>query len=239
MEGSGTVIIETRQAHPEEISRLGLSEDVDFARITVTDHGCGMDAHTMEMMFEPMFTLKKAGGTGLGLAVVQQIVNKHGGTISVDSEPEGGTAFHLFFPLCDPPPESAERPGLSGRRNVRRLLLVEDDPNVGAGLAAVLEMEGIEVRIVTHGLAAPAEVESFRPDAVVIDRGLPDIDGIEVSRMLAARWPNLPMVFSTGHGGRDDLEELLQKPNVGYLLKPYDVDTLLDLLDRVSATPER
>jgi len=127
-------------------------------------------------------------------------------------------------------PAALKNPVLS---HPSRLLLVEDDPNVAAGLMAVLEIEGIEMSLVTLGRNAVGEIERFAPDAVILDVGLPDIDGLTVFVEITARWPDLPVVFSTGHGDEDLLEDALKRPHVGYLLKPYGVEDLLKVLARV------
>jgi two-component system, cell cycle sensor histidine kinase and response regulator CckA len=169
----------------------------------------------------------------LGLAVVQQVVTRHGGTIEVESVPERGTTFHLYFRRCDPPAQPAESSEHAGVRRVRTIVLVEDDPNVSAGLQAVLDLEDIATHAVTLGADAEEAVARNHPDAVVLDRGLPDMDGLEVARRLLARWPDLPIVFSTGHGDREDLEGMAHGSRVAYLLKPYSVSALLDTLDRM------
>jgi two-component system cell cycle sensor histidine kinase/response regulator CckA len=214
--------------------------ETGYVHIRVRDHGVGMNDMTLARMFEPLFTTKRSGGTGLGLAVVQQIVSRHAGQILAESAPGKGTTFHLYIPRCAAPsPEVTTPPSEQVRHGLKRVLLIEDDESVSAGLEAILGMEGIAVRIVPRGSEAVAAVEEFRPDAVVLDRGLPDMDGTEVCRTLIARWPDLPIVFSTGHGSRSDLRDLLNNPRIGYLLKPYDVNTLLQVLERLlhSRTP--
>jgi len=206
----------------------------DYVRISVRDYGSGIDASLRERIFEPLFTTKKARGTGLGLAVVQQIVARHNGRMAVESEVGKGTVFHMYFARCEPPPGAPQPAATQNESRIRRVLIIEDDENVSAGLLSVLELEGIEARIVALGSQAEAEVERFAPEAVVLDRGLPDMDGIEVYRRLSSRWPGLPIVFSTGHGSRADLDETLDRGNVGYLLKPYDIDTLLEMLHQVT-----
>jgi DNA-binding response OmpR family regulator len=92
---------------------------------------------------------------------------------------------------------------------------------------ALLQMDGIEVELVERGLDTVARIEAFTPDAVVLDVGLPDISGIDVYEQIARRWPSMPVLFSTGHGDEKLLTHLFSRPNVGYLVKPYDSNTLL------------
>ncbi len=106
-----------------------------------------------------------------------------------------------------------------------RVLLVEDDKLVGAGLQAILGDEGVTTELVVTGGAAVAAVERFQPSVVILDVGLPDIDGHEVFRRLRERWPMLPVIFSTGHAHAS--EGIQRDPNVRLLQKPYELAALL------------
>jgi len=116
----------------------------------------------------------------------------------------------------------------------RRLLLVEDDDLVAAGLTTLLELEGFTVHTIGRGLAVVDAIKSFQPDAVILDLTLPDISGIEVFHRLRKRWPDLPVVFSTGDGGHEVTAELKRK-GVELLRKPYEIAELLSALQRITA----
>jgi PAS domain S-box-containing protein len=206
-----------------------------FAHIEVRDSGSGIEPGALKHIFEPLFTTKRTGGTGLGLAIVHRIVERHQGYIFVETEVDRGTAFHLFFPLASEAPELEPIVRRDGERPHGRLLLVEDDVLVATGMAALLQDEGIPADVVARGSDALAKIEETQPDAVVLDLHLPDISGEQVYRDIAARWPRLPVIFSTGHGNEDELTEHLEHQNVTYLLKPYDLDTLLGAVRRVMA----
>ena len=230
MNSEGTISIEAAMPGPEETRHLPPG---DWVKIAVSDEGSGIAPSILERIFEPLYTTKQAGGTGLGLAVVQQVVSKHGGFVEVDSTVGTGTTFRLYFPRCDPPEDDQAVPAEAVSRAASRLLLVEDDQAVAAGLQMVLEMEGITTQVIGRGGDAEDAVERFNPDAVVLDRGLPDMDGLEVARRLLQRWPRLPLIFSTGHGDREDIEEMGRGRKIAYLLKPYSVETLLETLDEL------
>lgn len=200
-----------------------------FVHFAVTDTGSGMSPETIRMAFEPLFTTKHIGGTGLGLAVADQVVKAHDGEMWAESVLGLGSTFHVLIPAAPPGaalPSTVAAPRPLGNA-LKRVLLVEDDPAVAAGLVALLQMDGIEVELVMRGLDATARIAEFTPDAVVLDVGLPDISGIAVYDQIAERWPSMPVLFSTGHGDEKLLTHLLSHPNVGYLQKPYDSDTLL------------
>ncbi|HSY51652.1 MAG TPA: response regulator [Thermoanaerobaculia bacterium] len=133
--------------------------------------------------------------------------------------------------------QPSERPvdAIPADESLKRVLLVEDDELVAAGLAALLEMEGMAVLVIGRGLPVVKAVESFQPEAVILDLTLPDIGGIEVFRRLRGRWPQLPIVFSTGHASSTKLSAELSGDRVELLRKPYEIDELLAALQRITA----
>lgn len=184
-----------------------------------------MDRQTLDRVFEPLFTTKKSG-TGLGLAFVHQVVAAHEGKVMVDSIPGKGTAFHLLLPLTTREAGllvSAEplKPTIP-----RRVLLVEDEVMIAEGVSSLLQLEGIDVDVVHEGRRVVEAVERQRPDVVVLDVGLPDLDGVKVFEQLDERWPDLPVIFATGHGDNTVLEATLGKP-VRVLHKPYEIEKLI------------
>jgi CheY-like chemotaxis protein len=203
-------------------------------RLTVSDNGIGMSDETIHHIFEPLYTTK-ATGTGLGLAVTHQIVKRHAGEIFVESREGKGTSFHLFLPRTEAEEAAEGSSVLPFRKPARhtRVLLVEDDAAVSEGLLAALEEEGLEVSAVDRGALAVDAVRRVSPDAVVLDVGLPDMSGADVYLQIAEEWPDLPVIFSTGHGDMGRLERFLERPNVDYLMKPYGTDVLLERLSRL------
>ena len=122
----------------------------------------------------------------------------------------------------------------NAERRFRRLLLVEDDEMVAAGVTSLLEMEGFAVHTIGEGLAVVEAIRSFKPDAVILDVTLPDISGVEVFRKLRRRWPDLPVVFSTGHGAGTGPAAELKGHAVEMLRKPYRIADLLSALQRIA-----
>jgi len=212
-----------------------LNEAVHF---TISDNGIGMPEETLRYIFEPLFTTRRFGGTGLGLAVAAQVVQQHKGHIYAESTEGKGSTFHILIPAAQAPktiaaPEVATVPSKQEpAREGTRVTLVEDDESVGAGLSSILDLEGIAVDWVRLGLDAVGRIAANRPDAVILDLGLPDIDGLEVYREIAKRWPGLPVLFSTGHGDETMLQPVLSA-HVAYIQKPYEMQALIDALDKV------
>jgi PAS domain S-box-containing protein len=202
-------------------------------RLIVSDTGCGIAEQTLPFIFEPLFTTKYSG-TGLGLAVVQQLVLRNGGTITVESSIDSGTRFQIDLPedsaaAVKPADEARGSPPGFG---VHRVLIVEDDPFVADGLSSMLELEGVRVLAVNLGCEAVAAVAAFQPDVVLIDIKLPDISGSEVYSRISAKWPQLAVIFSTGHADESLLPQS-SSGRVGFLRKPYDGDALVATLREV------
>lgn len=203
-----------------------------FVHISVRDDGAGIPDELQHRIFEPLFTTKKAqGGTGLGLTVAQQIATSHDGALFVESRLGEGTTLHLFLPAAPPAETSTvEVASADLPENLQRILLVEDDDLVAHGLTASLGSMMLETRRVATGAAAVDAVETFRPDAVVLDYGLPDLPGTTVYKLLRSRWPKLPIVFATGHADAAVVRSEIGSEAVEICFKPFDVARLLEAI---------
>jgi two-component system cell cycle sensor histidine kinase/response regulator CckA len=243
MPQGGRLTIEMRRERATARWSFGVIEHPErFVHCIVSDTGCGMSAETLRHIYEPLFTTKKSG-TGLGLAVAHQVVQRHGGEIFVESALDAGTTFHIFLPLAAPSvmAHEARTPAVNNVLAIHRrhVLLVEDDPAVAIGLVSLLEMEGLYVDVVETGAAAIRALDSVTPDLVVLDVGLPDMEGTNVYEAIAAKLPHLPVIFSTGHADRGRLDAVLEHANVAYLLKPYESNVLLRTIEDVLGHRQR
>jgi signal transduction histidine kinase len=196
--------------------------------LEVRDSGVGMDAPTRARIFEPFFTTKGVGrGTGLGLPIVQGVVAECGGAIRVVSEPGRGSEFRLYLPARTgearevEPAEPRDAP-----RGTERILVIEDDPNLRSVVRRSLADHGYAVRAV--GTAADAlALDGPPPDLVLTDVILPDGNGIDLARELAARWPSAGVLFMSGYAGQH-LEAVGALPPDAHLLpKPFTAGALL------------
>lgn len=239
MAGAGTLVLEVRRGAGSGVFSFGAVENVEgFAHLTVTDSGAGISPEAMSHIFEPLFTTKPSG-TGLGLALSGRIVEQHDGRIFIESEEGRGTAVHVFLPLSTVACQAEDVTVSFAPRGIRKLVLVEDDADVVAGLAMLLDLEGIEVAIAPTGGEAMGVIARMCPDAVLLDVGLPDMSGVDVYARIAERWPSLPVIFATGHADVSHLQDLTSKPHVGYLLKPYECTDLMDMLKAVQSDSPR
>jgi signal transduction histidine kinase len=204
---------------------LTIRGDVDGtkARLLVADTGCGMDEATRSRVFEPFFTTKKLGeGTGLGLSTAWGIVNSHGGTIAVDSQPGAGATFTIELPLTArrAAPSAPRRPS-DGNIVRGTVLIVDDEPAVRATTARLLERHGLEVITAENGAIALEKFAERASDIqlVVLDMGMPVMGGAECFRKLRER-SSVPVLIATGYS--DDAEaQSLVSAGAALLEKPF------------------
>jgi PAS domain S-box-containing protein len=211
--------------------------------IEVRDTGLGMDEETRRRCLEPFFTTKGLRGTGLGLAMVYGMVQRHDGDLEIDSELGKGTAIRVFFNTNAAEEAHAGAPTALPRRPAAglRVLLVDDDPLLLNSLRDVLEADGHFVTIAPGGrqgidtfVAAVQRNEAFA--IVITDLGMPHIDGRKVAAAIHQASPATPIVLLTGWGQRllddDDIP-----PHVSRVLsKPPKIDELRATLAQLTTT---
>jgi CheY-like chemotaxis protein len=224
----GLITVETAELtlDPERAPACG-ARPGKYVRFSVHDTGPGMDAETRARVFEPFFTTKPVGeGTGLGLAMVQNIVTQLGGTVHVESEPGHGSTFRVLLPraaeegaegLTETPPVVAPH----GRETV---LLVEDEAAVRDVARRILERAGYTVYEARHGadaLLVWREQGGARGniDVLLTDVRMPELGGRELAAALRRERPDLPVVFVSGYAqsetrGAGERELFVAKPFV-------------------------
>jgi PAS domain S-box-containing protein len=212
----------------------------DHAVIRVRDDGIGIAAEQMPIVFE-MFSQadtsleRTQAGLGIGLTLVKTLVDMHGGTVTARSEGLGrGSEFEVRLPtLSEPPRAQAPATVVEPTPQVRRRILIVDDNEDGAeSLAMLLEVGGHEIHIVHDGPEAIATAERLRPDVVLLDIGLPRLNGYEVCRRLRqAPWGrDLTVVALTGWGQEEDRQRSREAGFDAHLVKPVDYDQLEKLV---------
>ena len=192
----------------------------------VRDSGAGMDEETRRRCLEPFFTTKGERGTGLGLAMVHGVAQRHGAEIEIESAPGRGTTMRLTFPIAKPgesqPVTDAAQPARPPRL---QLLVIDDDPILLQTLRNILETDGHVVTIANGGEEGIASFRSAtqagrRFAAVITDLGMPNVDGRKVAAAIKADSPATPILLLTGWGQRliddDDapahVDRVLSKP---------------------------
>jgi PAS domain S-box-containing protein len=220
------------QAHPD------LSEG-PYLSLSISDTGCGMDKETVRRIFEPFFTTKAPGeGTGLGLSVVHGIMKAHEGAITVYSEPENGTTFHLFFRAYKGAAEATgTNEGSVLRGNGERVLLVDDEDVLVSVCKTMLERAGYVVSACTDSVQALAEfrADPLHFDLVITDLTMPHLTGDKLARELLKLRPDLPIILTTGLGNAMNLDKARELGVQELLMKPATTQSLGEAVHRVLA----
>ena len=206
----------------------------EHAVLEIADTGVGMSAEVRERLFEPYFTTKEDGGSGLGLALVFGVVERHGGRIDVASEPEHGTIFELVFPIRG---EIADERAVAiePRPQVEsRILVVDDEEPLLDVVARILSGGGHTVQTASTG-AAGLKLMAEQPfDIVLTDLGMPGINGWQLAETIRERGHPVSVVLMTGWGETVSPNEAKERGVDAILPKPVSRDTLLDCVARVA-----
>ena len=201
-----------------------------YVMIAVTDTGHGMDRQTLARVFEPFFTTKAVGrGTGLGLSTVYGIVKQSGGFIWAYSEPGKGTTFKTYLPLAEPGIEQDEEPEAAVRsKGGETVLVVEDEPMVRRVISRALREFGYVVEEAANGREALERLDSPAgiPDLVITDLVMPEMGGRELAVRLAERFPDLPILFTSGYTDGEAVRRVLVDEQRPFLQKPLRPDIL-------------
>ena len=222
---------------------VSVNRDHDEVVLRVRDTGAGIDPETLEHVFEPFVqapqTIDRAhGGLGLGLAMVKGLVELQGGSVRVFSGGAGrGTEVTVRLPIVDAPAQaSAPTASKTGRRH-RRVLVIDDNVDNGDSLQFALESTGHEVRLVLDGPTGLELARQFRPEVVVSDIGLPDMDGYAIARAFRSD-PSLKDVYLIALSGYTRPEDLERAADAGfdqYVGKPVQLDDLDHLISDLPA----
>jgi signal transduction histidine kinase/DNA-binding response OmpR family regulator len=211
------------------------------AVVSVRDTGVGIPPEMLAAVFDLFIQVDHAidrsqGGLGVGLTLVKRLVELHGGTVTAHSEGASkGSEFVVRLPVADAAAESAP-PGANGTpaRPARtlRVLVVDDNHDAADALASLLEKDGHHVRRAHDGPAALAAADAFGPDAVVLDLGLPGMDGYEVARRLRSKTrANKPLLVAvSGYGMEEDRRKSRQAGFDHHLIKPAELSALRSAL---------
>lgn len=242
MPGGGKLSLETssvvitpemaREGHPDGYAG-------HFAKLRVSDTGCGIPSEIINRIFDPFFTTKDVGkGTGLGLSTVMGIVQQHRGWVEVKSRVGEGTSFFVHIPLADSEASSKETGGVvaaTPRSGTETILLVEDDESVRTLAKMVLEMNGYRVLEASSGVDA-LNIWAQRGDSVQLlltDMVMPDgKSGRELADELLGLKPSLKVIYSSGYSREFKSEGFELRKGVNFLPKPYQMAELLDTVRR-------
>jgi PAS domain S-box-containing protein len=207
--------------------------------VTVKDNGAGIQADKLDSIFDMFMQVDRTsersqGGLGIGLTLVKRLVEMHGGSIVVTSAGEGlGSEFTVRLPALSKPTAVESQPEIEPESPPgRRILIVDDNRDSADSLAMLLEITGNQTFMAHDGLEAIQAVEKYRPEVVLLDIGLPKLDGHEVCRRVREQpWgKDIVVIALTGWGQEDDRRKSEEAGFNGHLVKPVDYDMLLELL---------
>jgi signal transduction histidine kinase len=215
--------------------RIGLRQEGEFAVLSVQDNGIGISPETLPRVFDLFVqserTLDRSqGGLGIGLSVVRRLVEMHGGQVTARSPGLGhGSTFEIRLP-CAPPPEQAEISHLPRQHRHRRVLVVDDNRDAADSLSMLLQIQGHEVQTAYDGEAALQLATGFRADLVLLDIGLPMMNGFEVAKQLRSGGSAARLVALSGYGQPEDVRRSREAGFDGHLVKPVDLESVSDIL---------
>jgi signal transduction histidine kinase/CheY-like chemotaxis protein len=240
MPEGGIFTITTRNIHLDAADpfRPAVSlPDGDYVVLAFRDTGSGMDTATLSRMFEPFFTTKRPGkGTGLGLSMVLNIVKASGGEIRVDSQLGQGTVIEIFLPASQKKPAAApvllETAALGGHECI---LLAEDEEVIREMAQIGLESKGYRVLSAPDGAAALSTYREHQKeiDLVIADMVMPRMSGSELFSRIKEINPDVRVVVSSGYSHDQEGQRMLRHGCLGYLQKPYNIESLNHLVRTV------
>jgi CheY-like chemotaxis protein len=231
---------------PNSHIKLSASYADGEVQISVKDDGAGIDPaflpHIFDLFAQADQSLDRSqGGLGIGLTLVKHLVELHGGRVTAHSEGVGhGTELVVHLPALLAAPAQAAAPDGGGRSPVirtsakapARILVVDDLAASAETLMTLLEMEGFEVKCASEGMAALKIAEDFRPDVVLLDIGLPGMNGFEVAHRLRTQPESRDalLIALTGYGEAESRSRSVQAGFDFHMVKPADVNLLLSML---------
>jgi two-component system, cell cycle sensor histidine kinase and response regulator CckA len=237
MPNGGTLKIETALLRvTEEFERERLAPQAgEYAMLSMTDTGQGMDARVLARVFEPFFTTKEHG-TGLGLSTSYGIVKQSGGEIWVDSKPGCGSTFRIYLPVVEQAADRLDTPRASPvLRGTETILLVEDEDGVRHVVETMLKRHGYQVLSSASSTDALGVAERHPGviDLLVTDVVMPGMSGRKMAECVLAQRPAMKVLYVSGYG-----ESLDSEAKTTFLQKPFTTDELALKIREVLREPE-
>ena len=198
-----------------------------YVRIRIADNGSGMDKETLQHIFEPFFTTKKTGeGTGLGLALAEQIIRTHRGHICAESTLGKGSTFYIYLPVLE---QEREREQLQwGQDNDLHILAADDNQKVLSMLEKELGSLGLNVSVCSRRGDVRTLLDSQPFDVLVIDESLTEGSGVDFCMSIRGKFPSLTRIIMTSAPSRELIDAKSHGVIDGYILKPVSALTLLE-----------
>ncbi|CAN7440506.1 ATP-binding protein [Massilia sp. LjRoot122] len=221
--------------------QIQLRETDGEAQVSVSDNGIGIEPDMLARVFDAFVQVSSAshlaqGGLGIGLSLAKGLVELHGGQLGAHSEGPGqGSRFSVRLPAIQPAPavDAAEQQAAGGAGLRKHVLVADDNVDAAESLAWLLRSEGATVEVGHDGAQALRLYHEHPADIVVLDLGMPEVDGLEVASILSRRTPRPFLVAVTGRGRQEDRAASLAAGFDEHLTKPVAPQQLIDLLAKL------
>ena len=233
-----------KYTRPEGTVSLSAERVGDEVVVTVKDNGAGIPPDQLDSIFDMFMQVdgtseRSQGGLGIGLTLVKRLTEMHGGSIEAHSAGEGqGSEFIVRLPVLKRPAVAAQSgpDAASESRPERRVLIVDDNRDSADSLAMLMQITGNKTYMAHDGVEAVEAAEKYRPEVVLLDIGLPGMNGHEVCRCVREQpWgKDIIVIALTGWGQEDDRRKSEEAGFNGHLVKPVDYDKLLELLSSLT-----
>ncbi|MBS3809127.1 MAG: response regulator, partial [Desulfobacterales bacterium] len=234
MPGGGRLVIETANADPEE----GSSQDCRVL-LAVEDTGSGMSEEVRKQIFEPFYTTKGAEGTGLGLAMVSNIIENHGGRISCQSQPGQGTRFNIYLPAARGPaaPKSETGPASVEKGLGETILVIDDEVYLRDFIETMLNRNGYRVIMAASGEEGIELYQKHRDSisAVILDLNMPGMGGRQCLAGLMDLNPQARVIVSTGDRSQFDPSDPVLQKACQIVQKPFEIREMLGKIKELLA----
>ncbi len=244
--GNITIAAETVSLPDEKIKTLELPPHRSYLHLSFSDNGTGIPDEIRLRIFDPFFTTKEVGkGTGLGLSMVIGAVKSHQGAVTLETVVGEGTTFHLYFPPADAvePQAFASSMTTAFRKVMKKrytVLVIEDEEILRQMLYEVFSEANFHVLCAVDGEDGLAQFRAYYPniDFVVLDMNMPNLNGEQVCKALSEQYPKLPpIIVTTGYVADDVVQRLYSYGIYDLVIKPYDVDVLLQQVCEILEPP--
>lgn len=198
-------------------------ENSHYARVSIIDSGLGIAADVLPKLFNPFFRARHhergpTKGLGLGLSIVKDLVELHGGRIRVESQVGKGAQFHFTIPIR----RGLQKQEATSSAGVKRILVVDDDPDILQLVKDRLTSEGYSVDTANDGREGLQTLDRYSFDGLILDIGMPHVDGLQVLHAIREKYASMPIIMITAVAARERALLAIEAGAQAYLLKPFD-----------------
>ena len=237
-ENGGVLTVELKIADniPLVLKKTGDNSQEVFVELSISDTGQGISPEIIDKIFDPFFTTKAKGkGTGMGLAITYGVIKEYGGEITVDSQLDRGTVFHIYLPQSGEEAVAVDSTVADLPRGKERILFVDDEDLLAELGKKMLERLGYQVTVKTKSFEALGTFQNqpYDFDLVITDQTMPGMTGLDMARRMLQIRHNIPIILCTGYSARVDEEKAKSQGIKEFAMKPLNNSTIARLIRKV------